>query len=73
MAAEGRARRSERRGEAALDQIQLTIADLIGEAHDTHHPLGGDLYYEGQKSDALRRAKYFREERIPKFLGGSRA
>lgn len=50
-------------------QIQLTIADLVGEAHDTHHPLSGELYYEEQKPEALRRAKHFREERIPKFLG----
>jgi hypothetical protein len=42
-----------------VHQIQLTIADLVGEAHDTHHPLGGDLYYEDQKPEALRRAKYF--------------
>jgi len=52
-----------------VHQIQLTIADLVGEAHDTHHPLSGDLYYEEQKPEALRRAKDFREERIPKFLG----
>jgi glutathione S-transferase len=52
-----------------VHQIQLTIADLVGEAHDVHHPLGGGLYYEDQKPEALRRAKLFREERIPKFLG----
>ncbi len=52
-----------------VHQIQLTIADLVGEAHDTHHPLSGDFYYENQKPEALRRAKHFREERIPKFLG----
>ena len=50
-------------------QIQLTIADLVLEAHDTHHPLGGDLYYEDQKPEAARRAKLFREARIPKHLG----
>ncbi|MEJ0092620.1 MAG: glutathione S-transferase [Methylocella sp.] len=49
-------------------QIQLTIADLVAEAHDTHHPLGADLYYEEQKPEALRRAKHFRTDRIPKFL-----
>ncbi len=49
-------------------QIQLTIADLVTEAHDSHHPLGGEFYYEDQKPEALRRAKSFREERIPKFL-----
>lgn len=49
-------------------QIQLTIADLVAEAHETHHPLGAELYYEDQKPEALRRAKNFREERIPKFF-----
>ena len=50
-------------------QLQLTIADLVGEAHDTHHPVGGSLYYEDQKREAKRYARQFREERIPKFLG----
>ena len=50
-------------------QIQLTIADAVAEAHDTHHPVGIGLYYEDQKPEAVRRAKEFREARIPKFLG----
>jgi glutathione S-transferase len=49
-------------------QIQLTIADAVAEAHDTHHPISGELYYEDQKPEALRRAQAFREVRIPKFL-----
>jgi glutathione S-transferase len=49
-------------------QIQLTIADLVVEAHDTHHPLGGAFYYEDQKPESLRRAKLFRDRRIPRFL-----
>jgi glutathione S-transferase len=49
-------------------QIQLTIADLAVEAHDAHHPLGGDFYYEDQKPEAARRAEAFRKNRIPKFL-----
>jgi glutathione S-transferase len=49
-------------------QIQLTIADLVSEAHDSHHPLGANLYYEEQKPEALRRAKGFREERIQKYF-----
>jgi len=52
-----------------LHQIQLTICDVVGEAHDAHHPLGAHLYYEDQKPEAKRRAKHFREQRIPKFLG----
>ncbi len=52
-----------------VQQIQLTIADLVSEAHDAHHPLGAELYYEEQKPQARLRARYFREERIKKYLG----
>ena len=60
------------RSEAArawTNQIQLTIADLVTEAHDTHHPVGPALYYEDQKPEALRLAKAFCAERMPKFIG----
>jgi glutathione S-transferase len=50
-------------------QIQLTIADMVVEAHDTHHPVGSGLYYEDQKKEALRRAEDFRKARMPKFIG----
>jgi len=50
-------------------QIQLTIADLVAEAHDVHHPIAVSLYYEDQKKEAKRRAGPFIKERIPKFLG----
>ena len=50
-------------------QLQLTIADWVGEAHDTHHPISGGLYYEDQKGEAKRRAANFTDERLPKFLG----
>lgn len=49
-------------------QIQLTIADMVTEAHDTHHPIASSLYYEDQKAEALRRAGDFCRERMPKFL-----
>jgi glutathione S-transferase len=49
-------------------QIQLTIADLVVEAHDIHHPLGADFYYEDQKPESLRRAEVFRKNRTPKYL-----
>jgi glutathione S-transferase len=49
-------------------QLQLTIADWVGEVHDSHHPIGGSLYYEDQKAEAKRRAKNFIAERLPKFL-----
>ncbi|MDG2540190.1 glutathione S-transferase [Dyella jiangningensis] len=50
-------------------QLQLTIADIVAEAHDTHHPIAVEKYYEDQRPEARRRAASFREERIPKFLG----
>lgn len=50
-------------------QLQLTIADAVDEVHDTHHPLGVDLFYADQRPEALRRAAGFRKSRMPKFLG----
>jgi glutathione S-transferase len=49
-------------------QVQLTIADLVTEVHDTHHPVGSSLYYEDQKPEAKRRAQDLLKNRIPKFL-----
>ena len=57
------------RGKLWAHQLQLTIADFVGEIHDSHHPIAGALYYEQQKSAAKRRTKYLLDERIPKFLG----
>ena len=49
-------------------QIQLTIADMVVEAHDTHHPVGIGAYYEDQKPEALRRATEFCRDRLPRFI-----
>jgi len=49
-------------------QLQLTIADAVTEAHDTHHPIASGLYYEDQKEEAARRAADFCRNRMPKFL-----
>jgi glutathione S-transferase len=54
---------------AEAQQIQLTIADLVAEAHEVHHPVASSLYYEDQKKEAKRRAESFVAERIPKYLG----
>ena len=56
-------------GRLWVHQLQLTIADLVAEAHDTHHPIASMLYYEDQKPEAKRRAADFVETRIPKFMG----
>jgi glutathione S-transferase len=50
-------------------QLQLTVSDWVAEAHDTHHPIAGNLYYEDQRDEAKRRAADFTADRIPKYLG----
>ena len=49
-------------------QLQLTISDVVAEVHDTHHPVASRLHYEDQKPEAARRAKEFRQTRMPKYL-----
>ena len=57
------------RGRLGALTIALTLADLVTEAHDTHHPTDVDRRYEAQKAAAKDRAAAFRRNRIPKFLG----
>ena len=49
-------------------QLQLTIADLVAEAHDTHHPIAASLFFDDQREEAVRRTGFFVRERIPLFL-----
>jgi len=56
-------------GRLLAHQHQLTIADWLAEAHDTHHPIGSGLYYEDQKPESKRRAADFTRHRLRKFLG----
>jgi len=66
----------ERLGRAPLEEqgrliartMAFTIADFVGEIHDTHHPIAVDKYYEQQKDEAMSRASAFRTTRLPKFL-----
>lgn len=60
---------AEEAGRLWTHQLQLTIADLVVEVHDTHHPIGSGLYYEDQKPEAKRRTADFLAHRLPKFLG----
>jgi glutathione S-transferase len=60
---------AEEAGRLAVHQIDLTLADLVSEAHDTHHPIASSLYYEDQRAEAERRAGHFVRERLPRFLG----
>lgn len=59
---------SDELGRVEAMQLQLTLADVIAEAHDTHHPVGKNLYYEQQKAEALRYTLGFVDERMPKYL-----
>ena len=56
-------------GRLAALTIALTIADLVAEVHDTHHPTAVDQRYELQKPAAKERAAAFRRARLAKFLG----
>jgi glutathione S-transferase len=56
-------------GRLWVNQLQLTIADVVAEAHNVHHPIAASLYYEDQREAALQAANSFREERMPKYLG----
>ena len=55
-------------GRLWVHQLQLTIADLVLEIHDTHHPIGVSLYYEDQRAPAKKRTDEFWKERVPKYL-----
>ena len=56
-------------GRLWLHQLQLTVTDFVKEIHDTHHPLGGEFYYEDAKPEAKRFTGNFLAERAPKYLG----
>jgi glutathione S-transferase len=56
-------------GRLWVHQLQLTVADLVLEVHDTHHPLGPSLYYEEQRAPARKRTAEFWKARVPKYLG----
>jgi glutathione S-transferase len=55
-------------GRLWANQLQLTIADIVNEVHDCHHPLSTNLYYEQQKPAARTRAADFTAQRLPKYL-----
>lgn len=56
-------------GRAWALELQLTVADLVTEVHDSHHPVAAGLYYEDQRKEARRRAEDVVKRRLPKFLG----
>lgn len=51
-----------------VHQLQLTVADMVAEVHNVHHPVAMMAYYHEQKAEAARAAAQFRDERMPKYL-----
>lgn len=49
-------------------QLGLTVADLVSEVHDTHHPVSTTLTYEQQATEAARAGQLFCTKRLPMWL-----
>jgi glutathione S-transferase len=49
-------------------QLQLTIGDVVNEAHNAHHPVSLGLYYEDQRDSAREAARHLLDERLARFL-----
>lgn len=56
-------------GRARVNQVLLTVEDMVHEVNDTHHPLSVYQNYEEQKEAAIAKSRVFTAQRIPKFLG----
>ncbi|MFJ2994391.1 glutathione S-transferase [Pandoraea sp. NPDC087047] len=52
-----------------VNQLQLTLADLVAEVHDGHHPIASRLYYSNQRAEARKRTADLIDYRLPKFFG----
>ncbi|MGC7529798.1 glutathione S-transferase [Pandoraea pneumonica] len=51
-----------------VNQLQLTVADLVAEVHDGHHPIASRLYYSNQRTEARKRTAELIDYRLPKFF-----
>ncbi|WP_353191555.1 glutathione S-transferase [Pandoraea pnomenusa] len=52
-----------------VNQLQLTLADLVAEVHDGHHPIASRLYYSNQRAEARKRTADLIAYRLPKYFG----
>ncbi|MCR9162747.1 MAG: glutathione S-transferase [Nannocystaceae bacterium] len=55
-------------GKLLADQHFLGWADLVGEVHDTHHPISVGLRYEEQREAAKQRTDRFLDGRLAQWL-----
>jgi glutathione S-transferase len=60
---------ADEQGRLTARSLALTIADVVAEAHDTHHPVAVEKYYDEQREVAQARAASFRASRMAKYLG----
>ncbi len=51
-----------------VNQLFLTVMDVVDEVHDTHHPIDVALTYEEQKPQAVLRASGFVNGRLQSWL-----
>jgi len=59
---------TEPQGRARALQVFLTIFDVLGEVHDTHHPISKARFYEDQKQAAKQNATSFLQDRLPNHM-----
>ena len=50
-------------------QLQLTIADVVAEVHETHHPIAAGLHYEDQKKRSRQTFQGFPRRASPQIFG----
>lgn len=55
-------------GQALVGALLLTVADVVNEAHDTHHPLATGLTYEDQREAAVEASRWFTQHRLPAWM-----
>ena len=55
-------------GRLAALQLQLTVADVVHEVHQTHHPIAVGLHYADQREAARRAGRAFVADRLSEWL-----
>ena len=55
-------------GRYGVQQVLLTMTDLVAEVHSVHHPISTSLRYEDQREAAIVGARPFHAQRLPKYL-----
>ncbi len=56
-------------GSAQALQLQLSLADVVQEVHDTHHPVTVTRVFEQQREAAIDAGHSFCTKRLPAWLG----